>query len=612
MLESKADDKLKWKNRMDRKIGAMMMWKKKKVVIIVGVIAGLLLVAAGLAQGYVRTYFVRGTKVNGIDLSGKRIGSLEKTVQNYALEVKQRKSGKDTVDTFTETISGSEIGLKLGSDDLLYDIVEKQNILDIFTGAKQEYELEDSLSYDEEALQEKVKRLKCLDEDYVTAPVNAKPAGYNKEENCYEITEEKPGNTLDEEKSIEAVKGAVSKLEKSIDLAEADCYVKPEITAESEEITGIVNRLNKIVNTKITYTFEDDTEVLDGDTIHKWISVDEKENISIDEEKVKEYVSELRKKHDTIFHNREFETSYGTVVKVEGGDYGWWMNEEQEEKKLLKLIQKGKQTERVPEYRQKAAAFGDKDYGDSYVEVDLTGQHVFVIKKGKKVLETDCVTGNESRGNGTPQGTYSITYKQRDATLTGETYRTPVDYWMPFNGGIGLHDANWRSSFGGTLYKYSGSHGCVNLPPSAAAKIFETIEKGTPVICYYSDHIVDKEQKADQSEDSAVPAMKPKASAKPTPGKTAEPKKTEKPKKTKKPKKPKKTKKQKKKTKSKKKKESTNTTKNPTAKPVSQPTEKPAVQPEQKPTEKPVEPTAPPEEPQPTVDAGETEEQPES
>lgn len=592
----------------------MMMRKKKKIAIIVGVMAVLLLAAAGLAQGYVRNYFVRGTKVNGIDLSGKRVGSLEKTIQNYALEVEQRKSGEDTADTFTETISGNEIGLKLGSNEPLYDIIEEQNIWDIFTGAEQEYELEDGLSYDEGALQEKVKQLKCLDAEYVSAPVNAKPAGYNKEEKCYEITEEKPGNTLDEAKSIEAVKGAVSKLEKSIDLAEADCYVKPEITAESEEITGIVNRLNKIVNTKITYTFGDDTEVLDGDTIYQWINVDEKENISIAEDKVKDYVSELRKKYDTIFHNREFETSYGTIVKVEGGDYGWWMNEEQEEKKLLKLIQKGKQTERIPEYRQKAAAFGDKDYGNTYVEVDLTGQHVFVIKKGKKVLETDCVTGNESKGYNTPQGTYSITYKQRDATLVGETYRTPVDYWMPFNGGIGLHDANWRSSFGGTLYKYSGSHGCVNLPPSVAAKVYDMVEKGMPVICYYSDHIVEKGQKADQSDDSAVTAMKPKATAKPTPkesaGKTPEPKKTAKPKKTSKPKKTKKSKK--KKTKTNKKKESANPTKNPTAKPVSQPTEKPVTQPEQKPTEKPIEPTAPPEETQPTTDPGETADQPES
>ena len=576
------------------------MWKNwKKIAIFVGVTAGLLLATAGVAQGYVRNYFVRGTKVNGIDVSGKKVGSLKKTIQNYALEVKQRRSGEDASDTFTETISGSEIGLKLGTDAPLYDIIKEQTVWDIFTGAKQEYALEGCLSYDEDALLTEVKQLRCLDAGYVMAPVNARPAEYDAGEKSYGITEEKLGNTLDEARSIEAVRGAVSKLEDSIDMEKADCYVKPAITAASEEITKVVNRLNKYVNTKITYTFGDNTEVLDGDTIHKWIQMDENGAITIDTKRVKEYVAGLRKKYDTIFRDREFETSYGTVVKVEGGDYGWWMNYEQEEKKLLKLIKKGKQIKRIPEYHQKAAAFGKEDYGDTYVEVDLTGKHVFLVKNGKKVLETDCVTGNEARGDGTPQGAYSITYKQRDATLTGETYRTPVDYWMPFNGGIGLHDADWRSSFGGTLYKYGGSHGCVNLPPADAKKIYGMIEKGTPVICYYSDRIIRKTEKVDRDEDPAVPAMKSKATPKPSPKVTAVPKKTPKPKVTSKPKKTTKPKKKPKKKKStKKKKAKSKTTKKPikktTPKPVVKPTEKPVTQPEQKPTEIPASPTEPP------------------
>ena len=87
-------------------------------------------------------------------------------------------------------------------------------------------------------------------------------------------------------------------------------------------------------------------------------------------------------------------------------------------------------------------------------------------------METDFVSGNESRGWATPGGAYPLTYKQRNATLRGEGYATPVSYWMPFNGGIGLHDASWRGSFGGTIYKTGGSHGCINLPPKAAKTIF--------------------------------------------------------------------------------------------------------------------------------------------
>ena len=107
-------------------------------------------------------------------------------------------------------------------------------------------------------------------------------------------------------------------------------------------------------------------------------------------------------------------------------------------------------------------------------------------------IRAACVTGNLSKDYDTPPGIFPLTYKERDRVLRGAKradgtyeYESPVSYWMPFNGGIGLHDANWRSSFGGEIYKTSGSHGCVNLPPSAVPALYEMVYKGMPVICYY-------------------------------------------------------------------------------------------------------------------------------
>lgn len=91
------------------------------------------------------------------------------------------------------------------------------------------------------------------------------------------------------------------------------------------------------------------------------------------------------------------------------------------------------------------------------------------------MVESDFVSGNLAKGWGTPAGSYPLAYKQKNAVLKGENYRTPVNYWMPFNNGIGMHDAKWRSSFGGAIYKTSGSHGCINLPPSVAKTIFDNI-----------------------------------------------------------------------------------------------------------------------------------------
>jgi hypothetical protein len=160
------------------------------------------------------------------------------------------------------------------------------------------------------------------------------------------------------------------------------------------------------------------------------------------------------------------------------------MNQSAEADALAEIIRSGESQERVPAYKQEAVSYGENDYGNTYVEVNLTAQHLYFYKDGKLVLDTDFVSGNESKGWSTPAGVYSLTYKQKDATLKGEDYRTPVAYWMPFNGNIGFHDATWRKQFGGSIFKTSGSHGCVNLPPAMAKTLFENIPSKVPVLCY--------------------------------------------------------------------------------------------------------------------------------
>lgn len=121
------------------------------------------------------------------------------------------------------------------------------------------------------------------------------------------------------------------------------------------------------------------------------------------------------------------------------------------------------------------------------VEVSIASQTVYYVENGKVKLKTSVVTGSDE--NATPYGIFQLAYKERNATLKGSngdgsSYASKVSYWMPFNGGIGLHDAPWRSSFGGTIYHSSGSHGCVNMPPSQAKKLFSYIDAGTLVYVY--------------------------------------------------------------------------------------------------------------------------------
>lgn len=123
-------------------------------------------------------------------------------------------------------------------------------------------------------------------------------------------------------------------------------------------------------------------------------------------------------------------------------------------------------------------------YGGNYCEVDLTNQMVYVYKNGELVVSSQCVTGCISKGHGTPTGVYSIFSRDKDRYLRGDGYKSWVNFFIPFNGGIGFHDASWRSSFGGNIYLYSGSHGCINMPYSAAKKLYENVTLDEKVIVY--------------------------------------------------------------------------------------------------------------------------------
>ena len=190
--------------------------------------------------------------------------------------------------------------------------------------------------------------------------------------------------------------------------------------------------------------------------------------------------------------NENFTTLQGYELNLPKGRFGWKIDIEAETKALIEDIQSGVEVTREPVFAVKGAQWGENDIGTFYVEIDMTNQMVYLVDNGVVRIQTPCVTGNVASGNTTPPGIFGVTYRQTNATLRGATYTSFVHYWMPFNGNIGMHDATWRGRFGGEIYRTSGSHGCVNLPKAAAAKIFESIYQGCPVICYYltEDYII--------------------------------------------------------------------------------------------------------------------------
>ncbi|MCR5655883.1 MAG: L,D-transpeptidase [Butyrivibrio sp.] len=125
-------------------------------------------------------------------------------------------------------------------------------------------------------------------------------------------------------------------------------------------------------------------------------------------------------------------------------------------------------------------------YGGTYIDIDIANQTLTYYVDGEVALSSPCVTGNVSTGNDTPTGVYSVMTHTPGKYLTGPTWNVWVDRWMRFTPGaaIGIHDASWRSNFGGDIYQTNGSHGCVNLPHDAACQLFDMACIGTTVVVH--------------------------------------------------------------------------------------------------------------------------------
>ena len=452
------------------------------VVVLVGAVGGGLYWHESLKY---KTCFLPGTIVDGMDVTGKTAAEVEDAIMEQLKDYKLTINGREDL---SESITGEEVGLYAEFDDTLAKAIAAQKPMGWgkyrFGKSVNEVNTDALIRYNDEMLSEAVDSLSCMDKENMREPQDAKLSDYTS--GGYTIIKEDEGTELLEDKVKEAVAAAVMSLAESVDLEDQGCYVSPSITSEDEALKTACETMNKYVGARITYQFGDKSETLSGDEIHNWLTVNGT-RVGINEGKATEYVKKLAASYDTAYKAKSLKTSYGKTVSITGGSYGYKINQAKEAATLVSLIKNGEQTSREPEYSQKGASRTGNDYGNTYVEINLTAQHLYFYVKGKLVVQSDFVSGNAAKGWSTPAGAYSITYKQRNATLKGQGYATPVSYWMPFNGGIGLHDANWRKTFGGTIYKTNGSHGCVNLPPAVAKTIYENISAGDPVLCYHLD-----------------------------------------------------------------------------------------------------------------------------
>ena len=439
----------------------------KKVIL--GLVSGVIIFGGGVTAlgSYYSHRFLPGSSINGVDVSnldfdvGKDKASKE-CGNAYSLKVKLR-NGEE------EIISGSDIDMGLNYDN---SGIAEQGLLKYITN-KAQLDFKGDYEYNKDKAIEYIKELKEFDTSTMEKPKDAYIGEFNGEE--FELIPETDGNYINIDKASEKILEALDNEDKEVTL-DSDCYIKAKVRKES--LMRKHNELNKMVNSKITYTFDDgSTLVVNKSRISNWV---DKDTLEVNEELVRKFLDTVRNDYDTAYKNINFTTTKGDLVKI-SGPYGYVLTKDDECAELIRNIKEGVTIRREPIWIRKGNDLKNK----SYIEVSLSDQHVWMYVNGELVVETDCVTGTDSnKDRRTTPGVYPITYKQSPAVLKGPGYSSPVSYWMPFNGGQGLHDATWRSSFGGSIYKHSGSHGCVNLPLSKAKIIYEHAWKGMPVIVY--------------------------------------------------------------------------------------------------------------------------------
>ena len=452
---------------------------KKKKIIILGTIIGIILVIYLGGSLYFKDKFHIGFLINNIDVSANTTleakDKIENSLKNYELTIE----GKDKI----EKINASDIDLNFNGEEKLNDILKSQNpfswIINLF-GPSAEI-LNNSITYDKNKLSNKIDKFVFFKKENVIEPKNA---SFKYEDGSFVIIEEEQGSKVDKKLLIKAIEEGIESGERTINLEEKGVYIKPKYGKDSEEVLRTKEELNNMLNTNLNYSFGGKNLTLDKNEINDWFSVDKDMNININKKKVANYAYKIALQYNTKGKIRSFKTSTGKIVNVSGGNYGYSVDQAEEVKKIISSIKKGENITREPVFSEKGNIYNGNDIGNSYVEISLGGQHIWFYKNGKLLVDSDIVTGNKSRGWATPAGVYKLTYKQKKAVLTGENYRTPVDFWMPFNGGIGLHDATWRSQFGGNIYVSNGSHGCVNLPYKVAEIIFNNIDGSMPIVCY--------------------------------------------------------------------------------------------------------------------------------
>ena len=466
----------------------------KNSALVKGCVIGFSIVAASVIgfylwlSHYYKDGFSYGTWINGVYCTGKSINEINEELlsgREYGGLTVLKKDGESF------RIKAQDILLTVSYTEPLRLYLDRQSPylwIDNLIGSGGKKELKPQVEYDADILEQIL-----MDAGIPNAPLKTDgKVLIRKTKEGYVLVNEREG-LLNGKKACLLIEDALENGDTEVDLAENECYEDLPLTEEMEESITLFQKISDFQDCRIIYQMGDDQVPVDASRACDFIKLDESGNFVLDEqgklcadeEKVFAFVDWLADTYDTVGTERTFHATRGDIVKVEGGIYGNLIDREAEKEYLLDAFLQKKAEIHTPVYSQMARKQGLDDIGDTYIEVDMTEQKLYYYEEGKLLIDTPVVTGNTSLRRGTPCGTNYVYAKQKNRTLRGADYESFVRYWIPVKGAIGIHDASWRSEYGGEIYKKSGSHGCINTPLDEVAKLYDLVEIGTPCVMFY-------------------------------------------------------------------------------------------------------------------------------
>lgn len=455
---------------------------RKGLWITLSLIVIALVVAYGVGATYFQSHFLPNTVFEDQNLGCKTVDQANATLDSKVLDSEQTiQEGNETIATFTP----KEAGISIDIATTLKNQLKGQNALmwpiAFFESTNQKLS-KDGITIDDNTYKSFFDQL-GLDND---SRQKSEDAHIEAGDKGFEIVPEVSGTQVDPEKLKEAIVSNFGEGKNTIDLTKT--YYPVAVTKDDDKLKSQLEELNDKQNSVVTIAYNGLDEEVPTEDVHDWIYI-ENDEIKFDYSKITAYAEAFSDKVSTYKKTRKFKSTNDGEVEIKPGTYGWTLSSSDLADKLYAQLNKGEDGTIQPTINGSGLTGTGDDIGNTYIEVSIKDQHMWYYKDGKLALDTPVVTGHPETP--TVTGAFYVWEKERDAILrgennrTGQDYESPVDYWMPFNwNGYGIHDSPWQPAYGGDNWKIRGSNGCVNTPPEVMAKLFDTVEIGTPVLVY--------------------------------------------------------------------------------------------------------------------------------